>query len=170
VRASPSLDDAQVVVQWPARVVILVQEREPSLVWEQEGRAYWIDVNGNLMLARQDIPELLRVVNEGQTIPFRCPGSPGCAEDAITIDPAVVQGAQQLKTLRPELDVLYYDSVRGLSYQDERGWRGYFGLGTDMNVKLVVYETLIENLTARGIRPATIDVSSPEAPYYQAAP
>jgi phosphoglycerate dehydrogenase-like enzyme len=39
-----------------------------------------------------------------------------------------------------------------------------------MNVKLVVYETLIENLTARGIRPATIDVSSPEAPYYQAAP
>jgi hypothetical protein len=170
VKASPSLDDAQVVVQWPARVVILVQEREPSLVWEQEGRQYWIDVNGNLMLARQDIPELLQVVNEGQTIPFRCPGAPGCAEDAITIDPAVVQGAQQLKTLRPELDVLYYDSVRGLSFQDERGWRGYFGLGTDMNVKLVEYETLIENLTARGIHPATIDVSSPDAPYYQAAP
>jgi hypothetical protein len=168
VKASPSLDDAEVVVQWPARVVILVQEREPALAWEQEGRQYWIDVNGNLMLSRVEIPGLLRVVNEGQTIPFRCPGGPGCAEDAISLDPAVVQGAQQLKTLRPNIDVLYYDSVRGLSYQDGRGWRGYFGLGTNMNVKLAVYETLIDDLAARGIQPAYVDVSNPDAPFYQA--
>jgi cell division septal protein FtsQ len=170
VKASPSLDDAEVVVQWPARVVILVQEREPALAWEQDGRQYWIDVNGNLMLSRQNLPELLRVVNEGKTIPFHCPGGPDCEQDSISIDPAVVQGAQQLKTLRPALDVLYYDSVRGLSFQDERGWRGYFGLGTDMNVKLAVYETLIADLATRSIRPAYIDVSNPDAPFYQAAP
>ncbi|HEC22969.1 MAG TPA: FtsQ-type POTRA domain-containing protein [Chloroflexi bacterium] len=169
VAASPSLESAQVFVGWPARVVILVQEREPALIWEQGGQRYWVDVNGNLMLMRRELPGLLRIVNEGEAIPFHCPG-PGCTEEnTVTIDLAVVQGAQQLKTLRSNIDVLYYDPVRGLSYQDGRGWRGYFGTGTDMNLKLVVYETLVDDLMARGIQPVYIDVSNPDAPFYRAA-
>lgn len=164
---SPSLQSARVTVAMPARVVIEVQEREPALIWEQGGDRYWVDVNGNLMQLRQDLPDLVRVVNEGDAIPFRCPG-PDCVGDSsqAAIDPAVVLGAQQLKTLRSNIDVLYYDPVRGLSYQDGRGWRGYFGTGTDMDVKLSVYETLIANLTARGIVPAKIDVSNLNAPFY----
>lgn len=170
VLESPSVSGAQVFVQWPARVIIVVREREPALVWEQGGERYWLDVNGNLMLMRRELPNLVRVINEGQAIPFRCPG-PGCPEGGqVTIDPAVVLGAQQLKTLRSNIDVLYYDPARGLSYQDGRGWRGYFGVGTDMDVKLVVYETLVANLQARGITPIYIDVSNPNAPFYRAQP
>ncbi|MBN1311211.1 MAG: FtsQ-type POTRA domain-containing protein [Anaerolineae bacterium] len=166
VTQSPSLSSAQVVLQWPARVIILVREREPALVWEQGGERYWVDVNGNLMRLRQDLPNLVRVINEGEAIPFSCPG-PGCPEeDKVTVDPAVVLGAQQLKTLRSNIDMLYYDPVRGLSYQDGRGWRGYFGIGTNMDLKLVIYETLVDNLQQRGITPISIDVSNPDAPFY----
>jgi cell division protein FtsQ len=165
----PSLDSATVSVEWPARVVIRVREREPALMWEQGGQRYWVDLNGHLMVARRDIPNLLRVVNEGEAIPYRCPG-PLCAEqDAITIDQAVVLGAQHLKTLRSNIELLYYDPVRGLSYQDGRGWRAYFGVGANMDVKLIVYEQLVAALELRGVRPLYIDVSNPDAPYYRIA-
>ncbi len=165
----PSLESARVAVEWPARVIIYVQEREPGVIWEQNDNVYWVDLNGHLMVARREIPNLLRVINQGDAIPFHCPG-PRCAEqDEITIDPDIVRGAQHLKTLRGNIDVLYYDPVRGLNYQDGRGWRGYFGIGTDMDRKLVIYETLVANLETRGILPVYIDVSQPDSPYYQVA-
>ncbi len=169
LETSPSLESARVTVQWPARVIIRVREREPALIWEQGGQRYWVDLNGHLMAERRDVPGLLRVVNEGQAIPFQCPG-PACADqDAITIDPEVVRGAQHLKTLRANIDFLYYDPVHGLSYQDGRGWRAYFGIGATMDVRLVVYETLVASLESRGIRPVYIDVSNPDAPFYRVA-
>lgn len=169
LETSPSLDDAEVVIQWPARVIIRVREREPALIWQQGENRYWVDLNGHLMIERRDLPTLLRVINEGEAIPFQCPG-PNCAQqDAITINPEVVQGAQHLKTLRSNIDVLYYDPVRGLSYQDGRGWRAYFGVGPTMDTKLIVYETLVASLETRGLRPLYIDVSNPDAPFYRAA-
>lgn len=165
VAASPSIESAEVAVLWPARVVIYVHEREPALVWEQGGRSYWVDVNGNLMLQRSGAPNLVRVISEGDGLPYRCPG-PGCPEGAVTIDPGVVLGAQHLRTLRSNIDVLYYDSVHGLSYHDGRGWRAYFGVGTNMDRKLIIYEALVANLLARGIRPSYIDVSNSDAPFY----
>lgn len=170
VARSPSLDSAQVLVRWPARVIVLVREREPAIVWEQGGARYWVDGRGNLMLLRRDIPSLVRVVNEGEAIPFRCPG-PACPDEGtVTIDPEVVLGTQHLKTLRDNIDMLYYDPVRGLSYQDGRGWRGYFGVGADMDFKLAIYETLVADLEARGLYPVYIDVSNPDAPFYRIGP
>lgn len=169
VASSPSLEAAEVIVEWPARVIILVQEREPAIVWEQGEWRYWVDSQGRLMPERVEIPSLVRVVNEGEEIPFQCPG-PACSEAGeITIDPAVVAGTQHLKTLRSNIEMLYYDPVHGLSYQDGRGWRGYFGVGADMDIKLAVYETLIEDLEARGLVPVYIDVSNPDAPFYRIA-
>lgn len=167
---SPALSTVDVSAHWPARVVIVVRERQPALIWQQREDTYWADVNGILMLPRADVPELIRVVNESDSIPFRCPG-PACTlpDGTVSIEPAVVQGAQQLQTLRPEITVLYYDPVRGLGYDDPRGWRGYMGSGTDMTRKLNVYEALITDLAARGIRPEMIDVSDPTAPVYRTA-
>jgi hypothetical protein len=65
--------------------------------------------------------------------------------------------------------MLYYDPARGLSYQDGRGWRGYFGVGTNMDLKLVIYESLVANLQSRGITPVYVDVSNPGAPFYRVA-
>jgi hypothetical protein len=80
----------------------------------------------------------------------------------------VMDGAKQLRQLRPNIEKLYYRGDSGLSYQDGRGWRVYFGTGTDMNQKLVIYETIVEDLLARGLTPQYISVSNQEKPYYRA--
>nr|MBN1229290.1 FtsQ-type POTRA domain-containing protein [Anaerolineae bacterium] len=164
---APNIETAQVAVEWPARVVILVREREPAIVWEQGGTQYWVDVRGYLMVYRRDIPSLVRVINEGDTIPFRCPG-PACPEEGeVSIDSDVILGSQYLKTLRETITVLYYDPARGLSFDDDRGWRAYFGVGTDMDLKNVIYEQILADLFSRGLTPEYVDISNPEAPYYR---
>jgi hypothetical protein len=80
---------------------------------------------------------------------------------------AAIAGALQLRSLRPNIELLHYETARGLSYQDGRNWRGYFGTGTDMQVKLAIYETLVENLQQRSIRPRVISVENPQLPYYR---
>jgi len=166
IEESTSIESVDVVVRWPSRILIFVQEREPSLVWIEDGSEYWVDVNGNLMIKRGDAANVVRVINEGETIPFRCPG-PGCDdEDTISIDPDVVSGAQQLKTLRANIDILYYSQPQGLSFDDDRGWRAYFGSGLDMDTKLIVYERIVADLLADGEDITYVDVSNPEAPYY----
>jgi len=164
--SSPNIETAEVTVLWPARVVVYIQEREPALVWEYEGSRFWVDVNGNVMPERYDVPGLVHIVSEaGSPLPYRRP-DPNLPEGAAVLDPSVILGAQNLRTLRSNIDVLYYDSVRGLSYQDGRGWRVYFGVGTDMSRRLVIYEELVDSLLARGVHPAYINVANPDAPFY----
>ena len=82
----------------------------------------------------------------------------------------VLEGALQLRALRPNIEQLYYRPSGGLSYQDGRGWRAYFGVGRDMNQKLAVYETVVAKLLEQGIRPEYISVSNQYKPYYRALP
>ncbi|HOU40165.1 MAG TPA: FtsQ-type POTRA domain-containing protein [Promineifilum sp.] len=82
----------------------------------------------------------------------------------------VLEGALQLRSLRPNIEQLYYRPSGGLSYQDGRGWRAYFGTGRDMNQKLAVYETVVAKLLEQGIRPEYISVSNQYKPYYRALP
>jgi hypothetical protein len=80
----------------------------------------------------------------------------------------VLQGALNLRKLKPSINELYYRPSEGLSYEDGRGWRVHFGTGTDMNQKLVLYETILADLLSRDISPVYISVSNKNKPYYLA--
>jgi hypothetical protein len=97
-------------------------------------------------------------------------GQPLVDSDAAFVPADVLEGAMQLRQLRPNIDRLYYRPSGGLSYQDGRGWRAYFGSGRDMHQKLVVYERVVEDLISRGIQPAYISVSNQEKPFYGLTP
>ncbi|MEM7118732.1 MAG: hypothetical protein AAF614_40315, partial [Chloroflexota bacterium] len=84
----------------------------------------------------------------------------------LKVPQEVLAGALQLRELRPNIERLYYRPAGGLSYEDGRGWRVYFGTGSDMQQKLVVYETIVEDLVARGLSPSYISVSNQKKPYY----
>jgi hypothetical protein len=63
---------------------------------------------------------------------------------------------------------ILYDSTFGFGWTDPRGWRVYFGTkGSDIELKMRVYESLINTLAERGIQPALINVTYPTAPYYR---
>jgi hypothetical protein len=155
----PGIAGALVSVEWPNTVTIVVTERIPVVTWIENERTWWVDADGNRFRAREDLPGLLPIMVDDSKGKTNTP-------DGAAVPAAAIHGALQLRELRPNIEMLHYDSLNGLSYQDGRGWRGYFGVGTDMPQKLAVYERLTEDLTARGIYPKKISVENLDAPYY----
>lgn len=156
---SPTIADAQVMIGWPPQMVqIVIQEREPALVWDQAGVAVWIDLQGRVMRQWEDRPDLLRISADGLV--------EGPLTPEVRVDPQVVNGALQLQTLIPDRSVLRYHPDKGLGYQDSSGWSVWLGIGTDMPEKILIYNAIVANLQARGITPQEINVVNPDAPFF----
>lgn len=157
--ASPTITDAEVRLGWPPQMVqIVIQERQPALVWEQAGAATWIDLQGQVMQLREDRTDLIRVSYEGLADAALGPN------DTIPAD--VVNGALQLRALLTDIDVMRYDPNLGLGFRDARGWDAWLGVGTDMPNKILIYNALVDDLLSRGITPSIVNVADPEAVYY----
>jgi hypothetical protein len=154
---SPTIADATVQIGFPPNMVqIIIEEREPALVWEQAGVASWIDLQGRVMTQREDRPTLLRVTMD-ETVSGTAGGS---------IDAAIVTGAVQLHALLPNAATLRYHPDKGLGYTDARGWMVWFGVGADMQQKILIYNAIVEAIQARGEIPAEINIVNPDAPVY----
>jgi hypothetical protein len=185
---------ATVTLKWPNEVAIRIREKPPLATWQEGDQLYWIDEGGQLSLARAETVGLLNIISE--IPPTAAPiavaaegdeeaadpdasdgtiagevkdeaGEEGSSSQAAFVPQAVLEGALQLRELRPNIDKLYYHPADGLGYQDGRGWRAYFGAGRDMHQKLVVYETIVADLLERGIMPAYISVANQYKPYYR---
>lgn len=184
----PGVISATVELEWPNQAIISIKEDSPVAVWQQGGQQYWVTESGQLAPARVDLPALLHiVVEEGGAVaatpeePVADAGTDEVTEetadpteeeqspdDLLFVPDEVLVGALELRQERPNIESLFYDPVGGLSYQDGRGWRAYFGVGTDMEQKLVLYETIVDKLLEQGKTPAYVSVSNQERPYYLA--
>lgn len=154
----PGVISATVTLNWPNQAHIRVGEDAPVAIWEQAGENYWVGKDGRLIPARVEAQGLLHIRSE----------APPAVADLGFVPRDVLVGALQLRQLRPNIDLLTYRPANGLIFQDGRGWQVYFGTGTNMQQKLVVYETLVEDLLARQITPEFISVSKETKPYYRA--
>jgi cell division septal protein FtsQ len=188
-----------VTLHWPSDVMIRIREQPPLATWQEGEESFWVDENGGLTPARAETIGLLRIISEipapnlvrsslsateqadrpqAETTALEDVNEPEeetnitdeIGAQAAFVPAPVLNGALQLRQLRPNIDSLYYRPPGGLSYQDGRGWRAYFGTGEDMHQKLVVYETLVEDLMSKGLRPEYISVSNQYKPYYRLAP
>ncbi|MCB0000443.1 MAG: FtsQ-type POTRA domain-containing protein [Anaerolineales bacterium] len=174
----PGIIGASVAMNWPNDVTIQVTEDSPVALWRENGTDFWVNRQGSLIPARMGNMGLLQIVSE--MVPAAAPvvaeGEGQVEEETAVSTPTtslpfiptdVLNGALQLRELRPNIEQLYYRPAGGLSFQDGRGWRVYFGSGSNMQQKLVVYETIVEDLVARGITPLEISVSNQEKPFYR---
>ncbi len=171
----PGVISAVVTVSWPNEAMIVIEEDTPVALWRDNGKLYWVTDGGVLMAARGQTEGLLVVESEMETAVMEMDDGEETAVAETAVVPStslaflpqpVLDGALMLRELRPNIEQLYYRPAGGLSYQDGRGWRVYFGEGTDMNQKLVVYETIVADLQSRGLTPAYVSVSNQEKPYY----
>ena len=180
----PGVISATVTLHWPNQVLIQLREDSPIAVWQEGNVEYWVTQHGRLIPARNQSIGLLVIESEmavmakagvmrqpttpqGDAVEGDNPeGGQPVEADLAFIPEEVLAGAMQLRELRPNIEKLYYRRSSGLSYQDGRGWRVYFGTGDDMHQKLVIYETIVAELQARGITPAYVSVSNKEKPYY----
>ena len=184
---------ATVTLYWPNDVMIRISEKPPLATWQEGDLSYWIDESGQLSKARAATVGLLNIISEipvAETLPAEVVLDEEAADDeeaaagdeaeetaeegpgsrAAFVPREVLAGALQLRELRPNIDRLYYRPAEGLGYEDGRGWTAYFGTGRDMHQKLVVYETIVADLLARGAQPAYISVANQYKPYYRLNP
>ena len=110
--------------------------------------------------------ELISVVAEG------APALSLSASDPLNPTPFIstdmVRALKGLGGHIPPGMVIIYNPTYGFGWNDPRGWRVYFGTSADdVELKMRVYEAMVNSLTQRGIRPAMINVTYPTAPYYR---
>ncbi|MEL6406758.1 MAG: FtsQ-type POTRA domain-containing protein [Chloroflexota bacterium] len=160
VMAYPSIADADVRIGWPPNMVtITIEEREPALIWEQDGIAYWVDVQGNVMDQREERDDLVRVIVDDPAVESPVGTSEGLADD-------IVFGVLQLHDLRPDIMTWRYHPIDGLGWRNANGWDVWLGTGTNMDEKLRIYDAQSASLIARGVQPGVLNIVNPDAPYY----
>lgn len=157
---SASIADASVELGWPPDMIsIQIEERQPAVIWSESGVDMWVDLQGRMMTARNNLTNLMRIeVSVG--------AFDGPLTDGRQLDEDIVFGALQIQELMPELTSLIYDPVNGLGWTNDAGWQIWMGSGTGMLEKIKILQTLSQNLIARGIQPGEVNISNPDAPFY----
>jgi hypothetical protein len=186
-QAFPELAKISVKVNLPASVKVVVTEREPIISWVQDGTETWVDAQGISFPPRGEPTQPLVKVEGHGTTPSSAqaaapedlqtmPDGEALATTTITptitptlkLSPELVSAILELNAKMPADTVLVYDSEHGLGWNDPKGWEVFFGAeDQDMEMKLSVYQALVERLESEGIQPALISVEYVHAPYYR---
>jgi hypothetical protein len=154
----PTIAEAEIILGWPPDLVrVRIVERQPVVLWVQNDVEAWVDIHGRVLTAPlQERPDLIRVVTRGLD---------GVISLNDRIPQDVIDGARRLVSLTPPDSTLRYDPVLGLGFRDSGGWEAWFGDGLEMEVKILVYRRVVEELSTRGVTPAVINVGNPDEPF-----
>jgi hypothetical protein len=155
----PSVRGVQVSVGFSGDVRVVLQEREPILLWSQNGNSYWVDAEGVFFPALAERADLVRVDvhDKGPQITF---------DRAADIDPDVVIQALELTLALPTGTRILYDTQHGLGMADIDGWTAYFGTSGQIDLKMDLYRRMVSALSAEGIRPIFVSVENLRQPFY----
>ncbi len=182
-QAFPEFSKISIKLGLPASIKVVVTEREPVIAWVQDGNESWVDAEG-ISFPPRGTPAYTLVKVEGhgnppgitpvaspqetQVIPEGIPGSTANTPTVLRLSPELVTAILALGAKMPADTVLVYDSVHGLGWNDPKGWEVFFGSeDQDMEMKLTVYQALVDRLENEGIQPAMISVEYVHAPYYR---
>lgn len=168
----PELVSVRVSVDLPNLVTVNVLERKPAIRWEQFGSYTWVAEDGVAFRPRGELVGLISVVAESAPPVYEGEASSVSADGLMNpvafISVEMVQAVQGLAGHVPPGQSILYDELMGFGWDDPRGWRVYFGsTAHDVALKMRVYESMVDSLAQRGIRPALINVTYPTAPYYR---
>jgi len=181
--AFPELEKISVRVNLPASVKVALVERVPVIAWNQSGSEVWVDAQGVAFPPRGN-PEkaLVRVEGHGtppgfaltpptidlQNLPTGLTSATTTTIPKISLSPDLVTAILALGAKMPADTLLVYDSEHGLGWNDPNGWEVFFGMeDQDMEMKLSVYQAMVDRLQSEGIQPALISVEYVHAPYYR---
>ncbi|HNK63106.1 MAG TPA: FtsQ-type POTRA domain-containing protein [Anaerolineales bacterium] len=165
----PELLSADVHVSLPNQVSVEVVERQPVILWLQQGGYTWIDSMGVAFRPKGDMAGIVSV--NGLDVP---PAGVASTGDPLSpppfLDTELVETILALAPAVPAGVTMEYSAADGLGWTDPRGWRVVFGTGVrDMPLKIRVYQALVDSLAQRGITPQFISVVHPDGPFYRMA-
>ncbi len=163
----PEVASAKVTLALPNIVSINIAERQAVILWQQNNAYTWVDDDGVAFRPRGSADKLISV-NALAAAPLGQPSANDALAPTPYISEDMVKAIQILAPSVPSGATLTYDPHYGLGWSDSRGWQAYFGSDLqDMNMKLLVYKSLVNSLLQRGIYPVFISVQYSNAPYYR---
>jgi len=164
----PSLESAQVSCMLPANCTIVVTERQPRVLWDDQGVLWWIDEEGAIFGAEGGVQDLEWADQPGWR--WVVTGPLPRREDG-TLDERVRVALTELWASGEDVPTAFdYTADHGLSFVNQRGWRVVVGRGSGMAERLHVLRQLTGYLESEGIAPGFVDVRFPRAPYYSMSP
>jgi hypothetical protein len=165
LEALPTLESVRVKCTLPARCGISVIERQPKVIWEENGVVWWIDADGMIFQPPMVLTSAAGdTMGEAQRWVVRGP-LPRNEKDHL--NDRVCVGLSELWATGADVALEYeYVPGRGLMFTDERGWPVFLGQGPGMAERLSVLERLTADLEMGGLTPLFVDVRFPDTPYY----
>jgi hypothetical protein len=181
LEAFPDIKAADVKVQMPAGIEIVIQERIPALLWlKNEEIVYWIDQDGYAFTVRGEATLPIRVyANSEPPHPLGWVAPELQLEESETetagvlplVDPAFVTTVQKLNGIKPPESPMLYDEENGLGWVDPHGWQVFFGDDDEnIDMKLLAYARIVETILDRNLQPVLISMEFLHAPYYRLEP
>jgi hypothetical protein len=156
----PEIEFATVDVQWPNKVLIQIEEREPVLVWNDAGQTWLLSADGLAFYMRDSIPGLFYVHSLTSVLELDEPLEPAIEKEKI-------KAAYDLCLLLQAQNPLLYDQHYGFGFRDDRGWIAYFGTSGDMAVKLKIYNEIADKLAKEGYPATLVSVADLEGIFYR---
>ncbi|HOZ38674.1 MAG TPA: FtsQ-type POTRA domain-containing protein [Anaerolineaceae bacterium] len=181
LEAFPDVKAAEVKVNMPAGIDILIEERIPALLWlKNEEVVYWIDQEGFAFTVRGEATLPIRVYANSEPphpLGWVAPELTLKEDEAETteilplVDPAFVTTVQKLNSIKPAESPMLYDEMNGLGWMDPHGWQVYFGDDDEnIDLKLMEYTKIVETILDRNLQPVLISMEFLHAPYYRLEP
>jgi len=154
----------QVRCELPARVVITVEERQPTILWRavSQGRDSWLDGQGVVLPYHGDpaSPDVIFVVDY----------SARALAIGQRVAPAdLVPSVLSLVAAMPDVRLYTYDAERGLGFtqaQVDAQWPVYLGSSQDLARKIQITQAMTAYLASNQIRPRYVDVRWADHPVY----
>lgn len=171
----PGVISAEVSVNWPNDVTIVIEEDTPVLLWNEAGRDFWVTKSGTLVPAFNNTVDLLRVKAVvpavAQEADLTASPEVDNAPPPLTyldfVPQEVIAGVSSLQELYPSITEMEFAPSGGLRFSDERGWLAKFGTGEDILRKHTIYEEIANYVQREGIAIEYINVSVVENPVFK---
>lgn len=160
----PSLERARAACRFPANCTVSVLERQPRVLWNDDGQLWWIDEDGAIFPARGGWEETQAATEAAERWLV---AGPLPQDDEGGLDGRVRVALTELWASGEDAPTDYdYSPDHGLSFVGEHGWRVMVGRGSGMRQRLRLVEQLAAHLESRGVSPRFVDVRFPKAPCY----
>lgn len=165
--AFPEFSSVAVSVGLPRDVSVTVEERLPILTWRQEGRTVLVDANGIAFPLRNQTQAGPALVIEAFDPPpvVVSDQEENRLEHFLPVE--MVSAILSMSGHAPDNSIIVYNSDHGLGWRDSQGWEVYFGDIKDIDIKLRIYEAMVDKFAAEGLNPVLISVEHKGAPYYR---
>lgn len=165
LEAFPSLESVSVRCSLPSKCTIVAAERQPRVLWKDEGEMWWIDEEGAVFSAQGGGggSEAANELASGWRVTGPLPW-----EDDGSLDEGVRVALAELWASGKDVPTEFeYEPGRGLSFVHRHGWRVIVGRGSGIDERLRALGRVTAHLESRRVTPVYVDVRFPKAPYYR---